>query len=104
MQTVAAWVLALLLVAATSFVGSAGAQTPALDDDAITVGVEKAIHSDASLSTMDITVQTRDGVVYLRGFVKSVADISRAAALAHRVKGVNLIRNTIRVADRPSRA
>ena len=104
MQTVAAWVLALLLVAATTFVGFAGAQTPALDDDAITAGVEKAIYGDASLRTMDITVETRGGVVYLRGSVKSIADISRAAALAHRVQGVNLIRNRIRVADRPSRA
>lgn len=53
---------------------------------------------------MDITVQTRDGVVYLRGFVNSIADITRAAALARTVKGVNFIRNRIRVADRPSRA
>lgn len=104
MQTAAAWLAALALVAAAIFAGNAFAQASALADDAITAGVEKAIYSDASLRTMDITVQTRDGVVYLRGFVKSIADISRAAALAHKVKGVNFIRNRIRVADRPWRA
>jgi osmotically-inducible protein OsmY len=104
MRTAAAWLLALALVAATTFAGFAAAQTPALDDETITASVEKAIYSDASLKMMDITVQTRDGVVYLRGFVNSIADITRAAALARTVKGVNFIRNRIRVADRPSRA
>jgi osmotically-inducible protein OsmY len=105
LQTLAVWLTAFLLVAATVVAVTANAQHKAASlDEAITAEVEKAIFSDASLKTMDISVQTRDGVVHLRGIVNSTGDIARAAALARTVKGVSSLRNSIRIAERSWRA
>jgi osmotically-inducible protein OsmY len=53
---------------------------------------------------MDIQVETQSGVVSLTGFVRSLDDIVKAGELARAVSGVSAVRNSLRVADRPSRA
>ncbi len=74
------------------------------DDALITERVTSAIRNDPMLGKTDISIETRDGVVHLKGFVRSMAEVHRAGALARGITGVTAVRNTIRVADRPSRA
>lgn len=73
-------------------------------DALISERVARAFSNDPVLRKMDITVETRDRVVHLTGFVESTAQIDRAEALALRIEGVNTVRNAIRVTNRPSRA
>lgn len=74
------------------------------DDAVITQLVTRALDHDALLREMHISVETRDRVVHLSGFVNSMAQVDRAEALARRVDGVSGVRNALRVANRPSRA
>lgn len=97
--------MAVLLVAGTFAAGSAKAQLkPASVDASITTRVETALAHDPFLRSMNIKVETQDGVVSLTGFVRSVDDIAKAGGLARGVSGVSAVRNGLRVADRPSRA
>jgi osmotically-inducible protein OsmY len=58
---------------------------------------------DATLRTI-IGITVLDKVVHLSGFVNSLADMAKAEQLARAVRGVSAVRNSIRVANRPSRA
>ena len=97
--------IAMLLAGAFGFGGGAAAQdkTAFPDDAAITARVERAIQADASLKEMDIRVVTEGQVVRLRGFVNTLGDIGRAGVLAQGVRGVLHVRNSLRIANRPSR-
>jgi osmotically-inducible protein OsmY len=74
------------------------------EDSVITQRVSSALGSDATLKHMRISVATQDGVVHLTGFVNSMAQVERAAAVARGVEGVSAVRNAIQVSNRPSRA
>jgi hyperosmotically inducible protein len=104
-RLVHAWVLVAMLAALVAC-GAASAQEkdPGFDDALITQRVGSALEADPVLKNMHIAVETRDGVVHLTGFVDSMAQVDRAAALARRIEGVSAVRNTIRVTNRPSRA
>lgn len=95
-----------MLLAALGAFAMAGAQDKGagFDDALITERVTRALHNDAMLGKTEISIETRDGVVHLTGFVRSMAQVDRAGALARGIKGVSAVRNTLRVADRPSRA
>lgn len=102
---VAAWLLAVLLVAGTFAASRAQAQDKQLiDDSAVTQRVQKAIAQDRDLAAQHIEVRTQDGMVSLTGFARSLEDIARAGELVRAVRGVSGVRNDLRVADRPSRA
>jgi len=70
----------------------------------ITERVTTALDKHPVLRKMDISVETRDGVVHLTGFVRSMAQIDMAGALARSIKGVATVRNAVQVANRPSQA
>jgi hyperosmotically inducible protein len=99
--TLAAWALALLLVAGTFMVDRAYGQEP-VADATLTERVQSAIAKDRRLA--DIEVRTHEGVVRLTGFVRTVEDIARAGELARAVRGVLGVTNGLRVANQPSRA
>lgn len=105
-QNLYRWFLMAMLWVALGASGTAGAQEKgiAFDDALISERVTRAIHNDPMLRKMDISIETQDGVVHLRGFVDSMAHVDRAAALARRIDGVTSVRNRIRVTNRPSRA
>jgi osmotically-inducible protein OsmY len=104
-SAVAAVIAALLLVAVTFAATRVEAQgTPGSADFTISQGVESALAQDRTLRGLDISVETLDGVVNLRGFVRSLEQAAKAGDLARAVRGVIAVRNGLRLADRPSRA
>ena len=68
-----------------------------VDDTVITTKVKTAILGDASLKSAEINVETFKGVVQLSGFVNSQADINKAVELTRSVKGVNSVKNSMRL-------
>ena len=105
LPAIAAWLLAVLLVAGTFAAGRSQAQDqPPIADSTITQRVQQAIAQDRVLANLHIEVRTQDGMVNLTGFVRSLEDIARAEDLARAVRGVSGVRNGLQVANRPSRA
>lgn len=68
-----------------------------VDDTVVTSKVKAAILNEPGLSSAEINVETFKGVVQLSGFVKTKADISKAAAVARSISGVTSIKNDIRL-------
>ena len=68
-----------------------------LDDTVITTRVKAAIIADDSLKASEINVETYKGVVQLTGFVSSYGDKSRAVKVAKDVKGVESVKDDMRV-------
>ncbi|MGM7318720.1 BON domain-containing protein [Idiomarina sp. ST10R2A5] len=70
-----------------------------VDDAVITTKVKAVIFEDDNLSSMDINVETNNGIVQLSGFVDDEANIDTAENLAATVKGVKDIENDIQVRE-----
>ena len=68
-----------------------------VDDSVITTGVKAAILNDPALKVAEINVETYKGVVQLSGFVAAQDSIAKAAAAARTVKGVQSVKNDIRL-------
>ncbi|MGZ8175398.1 MULTISPECIES: BON domain-containing protein [Methylobacter] len=68
-----------------------------VDDSVITTKVKAAILNEPGLSSAEINVETFKGVVQLSGFVTSRADINKAIEIARSVKGVNSVKNDMRL-------
>jgi len=64
-----------------------------IDDAVITAKVKSAILEEPSLKSAEINVETFKGIVQLSGFVRSRADINKAAELAKGAKGVKSVKN-----------
>jgi osmotically-inducible protein OsmY len=72
-----------------------------IDDTVITTKVKAAVFSEPSLKSAEINVETFKGVVQLSGFVSSRADINKAVAVARSVKGVESVKNDMRLKGQP---
>ncbi len=68
-----------------------------VDDSVITAKVKAAIFEHASLKSAEINVETFKGVVQLSGFVNSQSDINTAVTVARGVKGVQAVKNDMRL-------
>ena len=68
-----------------------------IDDTVITSKVKVAVFSEPSLKSAEINVETFKGVVQLSGFVSSRADINKAVEVARSVKGVESVKNDMRL-------
>lgn len=68
-----------------------------IDDAAITTAVKSKILVEKGLSSLDISVDTIDGVVTLTGDVESKALADKAGAVASQVKGVKRVDNKLLV-------
>jgi len=84
----------------TAFLGCAATETRQstgeyIDDTTITTKVKAAIFEDPTLKTLQINVETRDGVVQLAGFVDSAQNVKKAAEVARGVKGVKSVKNDL---------
>lgn len=77
-------------------IGAQGAKTGAAIDDAeITAKVKAAIFAEPGLKTLQISVDTVNGVVTLTGSVDSQQSSDRAKALAGAVAGVSRVENLL---------
>ena len=68
-----------------------------LTDQAISDVIEDKFHRDGAVNVNDIDVETKDGIVNLKGSVNNLLAKERAAHIAGLVKGVRAINNRIRV-------
>jgi hyperosmotically inducible protein len=66
-------------------------------DAAITYAVKTQFLADPEVSGLKINVDTDDGVVTLRGNVKSMAEADKASAIARQSSGVKSVVNDLRV-------
>jgi len=68
-----------------------------LDDTTITTKVKAAFVEDKTVSALNIKVETFKGKVQLSGFADNQQEIQRATELARRVRGVESVKNDIRL-------
>ena len=68
-----------------------------LDDSVITAKVKASLINDPTVKASEINVETFKGAVQLSGFVAQPEDASRAVEIARGVKGVNSVKNDVRV-------
>jgi hyperosmotically inducible protein len=67
----------------------------AIDDAAITTKIKAAIFAESNLKTLQISVDTVQGVVTLSGSVDSLSNSNRAKSLAGAVAGVKEVENRL---------
>jgi hyperosmotically inducible protein len=91
--------LAMLNGAASSGGSSSSAPTPARrsSDDAISTAVRSKLAADPAVKAFNLSVDTHDGVVTLRGRVANVGQRNAAVADARAVAGVHSVQNLITV-------
>ncbi len=94
--------LALAGALGTGFLGSGCAATAKhdstgeyIDDSSITTKVKAALLNDASVKSLEISVQTMKGVVQLSGFVDTTDQKQAAARAAAAVPGVVDVTNSL---------
>ena len=90
----------VLLVVTIALMGCASSQKQSspgdyIDDTVITTKVKAAIFDDPNLKVMQISVETRQGIVQLSGFVNSAQDVRRAGEVARGVAGVESVKNDL---------
>lgn len=66
-------------------------------DAAVTAKVKAALLAEKNLKSLDINVETQNGVVQLSGFAVSSAQVDQAVDVATNVKGVKNVKNDIRL-------
>jgi hyperosmotically inducible protein len=91
--------LAMLNGAASSGGASSSAPPPARSraDGALSTAVRSKLAADPAVKTFNLSVDTHDGVVTLRGRVANVGQRNAAAADARAVAGVKSVQNLITV-------
>jgi len=67
------------------------------DDAAITSAVKSKLIESRDVKALDVNVDTYEGVVSLRGEVKTAAQRAAAERLARSVKGVKSVKNELKV-------
>lgn len=98
-------------IAAVAFALNATAQTAAaapstasesvgqhIDDGAITTKVKADLLAAKNVKSMHIHVKTRKGIVWLTGSVPSADDKSAAEDVVQNVKGVESVKNHLKIA------
>jgi osmotically-inducible protein OsmY len=68
-----------------------------VDDSIITTKVKALLFDEPNLRSGQINVETFKAVVQLSGFVSTRADINRAVEVARSVKGVESVKNDMRL-------
>jgi hyperosmotically inducible protein len=72
-----------------------GKAADAAGDAAVTAKVKTALLADPDVKALQIDVDTRDGVVTLRGSVSPPTNVERAVAIAKGVNGVKSVDNKL---------
>jgi len=100
LQRLLKFLVCIGLIAA--FLGCAATRTSQstgdyVDDTVITTKVKAAIFEDPDLKSLQIGVESRNGIVQLSGFVDSAQKVNKAGELARGVKGVKSVKNDLLV-------
>lgn len=66
-------------------------------DDQITEEVLNELREDAGTTDLNVYVETREGVVHLRGVVPSLEDVELAEEVASRIAGVTEVREELEI-------
>lgn len=93
-------VFALLLTVACAGGPGQSSTGEYIDDSVITGRVKSAIIKDDSLNAAEVNVETFKGQVQLSGFVGSKEEMDKAVELARSVKGVESVKNDMRLKQR----
>jgi osmotically-inducible protein OsmY len=80
----------VLLMSYTS-IGMAGTTGDYVDDSVITTKVKSSFVADSTVSALDISVETSQGVVNLTGIVNSEKERDRAIQIAQETGGVRQV-------------
>jgi osmotically-inducible protein OsmY len=89
-----------LSVALACTAGTLAAEPAATPDARISVDVRAAIFHRAEFAGDEISVQTRDGVVYLHGLVDTNVERAAVEDVAKATPGVKRVVNTIELRNR----
>ena len=89
-----------------TWLGCAGTRTREstgeyVDDSTITTKVKARFVKDPMVSALAVSVETFKGVVQLSGFVNTQLEKDRAAEIAHGVRGVKSVTNSLIVKPKP---
>lgn len=68
-----------------------------MDDALITTKIKAAMMAEPGLKTLEINVDTVDGVVTLSGTVNSQTEVNKAVEITHAVKGVSSVKDDMHV-------
>jgi hyperosmotically inducible periplasmic protein len=90
-KTLAAVVIAVLILMGCASTTGRQSTGQVVDDSAITTKVKSSFLADPVVSATAISVNTTDGVVSLDGFVKSEQERQRAIQLAQSTQGVRVV-------------
>lgn len=92
-------VLVILMLMATfatySLAGTSESVGNYIDDTVITTKVKSLLASDDFLKSFQISVESRQGMVQLSGFVDSAKAVDKAGQIARGVEGVKSVRNDL---------
>ena len=69
----------------------------AVADSVITTKVKADLIKEPNLKSLDVHVETNNGVVNLSGFVPSQMEVDKAVDVARNVKGVNKVQSSLRI-------
>jgi hyperosmotically inducible protein len=83
--------IAVLLMLSWTSIGIAGSTGDFIDDSVITTKVKSSFVADSTVSALDISVETSQGVVNLEGIVNNEQERQRAIQIAQEINGVKQV-------------
>lgn len=83
--------MAVLLMLSCTSMGIAGSTGEYIDDSVITTKVKSSFVADSTVSALDISVDTSQGVVNLTGIVNNEQERQRAIQIAQETNGVRQV-------------
>lgn len=94
--------VSLLAILLLTIVGCAGSETQEstgeyIDDTWITTKVKTELVKSDIVKSREVNVETFKGIVQLSGFVTSQAAMDEAVRIARNIKGVESVRNDMRI-------
>jgi hyperosmotically inducible periplasmic protein len=90
-KTLAVMAMAVLLMLSYAAIGMAGSTGDFIDDSVITTKVKSSFVADSTVSALDISVETSQGVVNLTGIVNTEQERQRAIQIAQETNGVKQV-------------
>jgi osmotically-inducible protein OsmY len=92
--------LLVLLMLIATFAACAATRTHTstgefIDDSAITTKIKAQLANDDFLKSFQISVESRQGIVQLSGFVNSQEAVNKAGQIARGVEGVKSVKNDL---------